>query len=55
MVKAGFLPRTFTVRADSPAAVAALLRRRLTPAEIAEVAAILAGYGTAPGTPSEVG
>jgi len=41
MVKAGFRPPTFTVRADSPQSVAATLRRRLPPDVLAEVARLL--------------
>lgn len=41
MVQAGFRPRTFTVRADSPKSVASTLRRRLTPEQIAELVRLL--------------
>src|SRR5690606_18700205 len=41
MVKAGFRPPAFTVRADSPQSVAATLRRRLPPDVLAEVARLL--------------
>lgn len=41
MVKAGYRPRTFTVRADSPESVAATLRRQLDPAQLAELARLL--------------
>jgi hypothetical protein len=41
MVRAGYRPRTFTVRADSPASVAATLRRQLTAEQLAEVARLL--------------
>lgn len=41
MVKAGFRPPTFTVRADSPKSIAATLRRRLPPDVLAEVARLL--------------
>ncbi len=43
MVKAGFRPETFTVRADSADAVVATLRRRLPPELLAEVSQRLAG------------
>jgi hypothetical protein len=42
MVQAGYRPRTFTVRADSPASVAATLKRQLTTEQLAEVARLLA-------------
>ncbi len=42
MVQAGFRPRTFTVRADSPKSVAATLRRQLDPGALAELAQLLA-------------
>ncbi|WP_255781315.1 hypothetical protein KZZ52_31530 [Dactylosporangium sp. AC04546] len=42
MVQAGFRPKTFTVRADSAAEVAATLRRRLSPDILTEVADLLA-------------
>lgn len=42
MVQAGYRPPIFTVRADSPAAVAAVLRRRLSPDQLAELARLLA-------------
>lgn len=38
MVKAGHRPATLTVRADSPESIAATLRRRLSPQQVAEVA-----------------
>jgi hypothetical protein len=41
MVKAGFRPPTFTVRADNPRSVAAALRRRLDAEQLAEVARLL--------------
>ena len=41
MVRAGFRPKTFTVRAESAASVAGALRRQLPPEVLAEVAAIL--------------
>ena len=41
MVKAGFRPPKFTVRADSPQSIAATLRRRLPPDVLAEVARLL--------------
>lgn len=43
MVRAGFRPKTFTVRADSAEDVAATLRRRLPPEVLLEVASLLAG------------
>lgn len=42
MVKGGFRPRTFTVRADSPESVAAALRRQLDPNMLAKLAHLLA-------------
>lgn len=42
MVRAGYRPPTFTVRADSPESVAATLRRRLTREQLAELARLLA-------------
>lgn len=42
MVKAGYTPPTFTVRADSPESVANALRRRLPPEQIAKLARLLA-------------
>lgn len=42
MVQAGFRPPTFTVRADSADSVAAVLRRQLDPATLAEVGRLLA-------------
>lgn len=41
MVKAGYRPSTFTVRSDSPEAIAAAIRRRLSPEVIVEVIAAL--------------
>lgn len=41
MVKAGFRPPTFTVRADSPKSVAATLRRRLPREALVEIARLL--------------
>jgi hypothetical protein len=41
MVKAGFRPKTFTVRADRPASIAATLRRQLDPEALAELARLL--------------
>jgi len=41
MVKAGFRPPTFTVRADSPQSVAATLRRRLPREALVEIARLL--------------
>ena len=41
MVKAGFRPPTFTIRADSPQSIAATLRRRLPPDQLAELARLL--------------
>lgn len=40
-VAAGFRPRTITVRADSPEAIAATLRRQLGPDQLAELARLL--------------
>lgn len=45
MVKAGFRPPTFTVRADSAESVAATLRRQLDPAALAQVAQLINGEG----------
>ena len=42
MVAAGFRPKTFTVRADSPEAVANALRRQLPPDTLALVAKLIA-------------
>jgi hypothetical protein len=42
MVQAGFRPPTFTVRGDKPEAVAATLRKQLSPEVLAEVARLLA-------------
>jgi hypothetical protein len=41
MVQAGYRPKTFTVRADSPESVAATLRRQLDPQSIAQLALLL--------------
>lgn len=41
MVKAGYRPKTFTVRADDPQKIAATLRRHLEPAAIDEIVAQL--------------
>lgn len=41
MIQGGFRPRTFTVRADSPASVAAALRRQLDPEALAELRRLL--------------
>jgi hypothetical protein len=41
MVEAGFRPKTFTVRADDPDAIARTLRRRLEPDVLARVAELL--------------
>jgi hypothetical protein len=41
MVKAGYRPQTFTVRADSAESVAATLRRRLPADQLAELARLL--------------
>ncbi len=40
-VKAGFRPRTFTVRADDPALAAAALRRNFTPEQLSTLAQLL--------------
>lgn len=45
MVKAGFSPPTFTVRADSAESIAATLRRRLDPAVLAEVRRLIEAEG----------
>lgn len=42
MVQAGFRPTTFTVRADSPAVIAAGLRRRLSQEQLTELCRLLA-------------
>ncbi len=41
MVQAGYSPPIFTVRADSPTTIAASLRRRLAPDQLAELARLL--------------
>lgn len=41
MVRAGYRPRTFTVRADSAASIADTLRRRLEPNELEELRKLL--------------
>ena len=41
MVRAGYRPKTFTVRADSAASVVATLRRQLPPEQLGEVARLL--------------
>jgi len=41
MVKAGFRPRTFTVRADNPERIAATLRRQLDPDTLTTVVRLL--------------
>jgi hypothetical protein len=42
MVKAGYRPPTFTVRADSPTSVATTLRKKLSAEQVAELARLLA-------------
>lgn len=42
MVKAGYRPKTFTVRADNAASAARTLRKHLDPRQLAELAALLA-------------
>lgn len=41
MVKAGYRPPTFTIRADSPQSVAEALRRRLPPEDLTELVRLL--------------
>jgi hypothetical protein len=41
MVQAGYRPKTFTVRADSPESVAASLRRQLDPAALSKLVELL--------------
>jgi phage-related baseplate assembly protein len=48
MVKAGYRPKTATVRVDSPEKVAEAIRRLLSPDEIAKVVALLMGVGSGP-------
>lgn len=43
MVQAGFRPRTFTVRADSPESVARTLRNNLHPEQLQRLTRLLAG------------
>lgn len=56
MVKAGYRPPTFTVRADSAESVAATLRRRLSDEQLADLARLLAEHAeprTAPASPHD--
>jgi hypothetical protein len=46
MVKAGFRPKTFTVRADRPDSVARALRKNLTDEQITELRRLLAEGGS---------
>jgi len=43
MVEAGFVPRTFTVRTDSPESAARTLRRHMSADDIAKLIAVLLG------------
>jgi hypothetical protein len=43
MIRAGYSPRTFTVRADSPESIANTLRRQLDPEELSKLARLLQG------------